>query len=117
MRGGAHGNKRAAAEAWRLSVATGDPRRVGAADLVRPPLADPVWRACLATPRPADPIMGRTHGVRRGTRYMFSRDFRKRGTPGYVCTAPWWPSSAPLSWRTGGGATHDTTRAYLSASV
>lgn len=23
--------------------------------------------------------MGRTHGVRRGTRYMFARDFRKRG--------------------------------------
>lgn len=24
-------------------------------------------------------IMGRTHGLRRGTRYMFARDFRKRG--------------------------------------
>merc|ERR1719378_892888 len=26
--------------------------------------------------------MGRTHGIRRGTRYMFARDFRKHGAPG-----------------------------------
>lgn len=26
--------------------------------------------------------MGNTKGLRRGTRYMFSRDFRKRGTIG-----------------------------------
>jgi hypothetical protein len=26
--------------------------------------------------------MGRTHGIRRGTRYMFARDFRKRGSFG-----------------------------------
>merc|ERR1719178_149935 len=26
--------------------------------------------------------MGRTHGIRRGTRYMFARDFRKRGAFG-----------------------------------
>lgn len=26
--------------------------------------------------------MGRTHGIRRGTRYMFARDFRKNGAVG-----------------------------------
>ena len=26
--------------------------------------------------------MGRTHGLKRGTRYMFARDFRKHGNVG-----------------------------------